>query len=165
VTARPAPALALLLLAACRASPTATAETPGDRLERAATAAGLVHPGAADPVGLWARDDDRVCVVRGRDGGLRLGAVSRFDDGQGCTGAGAATAVDGGLRVELAPGCRLTVAIDDTAMRFPAEVPAACADACIGRATFSALEVERLSASADEAAAMDDGRGGQPCGG
>jgi hypothetical protein len=141
-----------LALTACQRAPTEP-ETPGDRLEAAAIARGLVaDPTRAGIVGSWARDGDRICVVpHGK--AHRLGVAIDYGEGQGCVASGTAGRDGEQLRVRFGD-CAFNAAFDGERITFPPELPAPCARLCTGRATLSALSVERLSASASEAAAM-----------
>jgi len=141
-----------LLLAGCERAPPEPA-SPGAGLERAAVAAGLVaNASRASMVGSWARDSDRVCVVPA-DRGARIGVVSDYGEGQGCVASG--TVEHRGARLAVRMGdCRFDAGFDGDRIAFPAELPIACAAACTGRATLAAVTVERLSASASEAATL-----------
>ncbi len=158
-------ALAALLLAACHSQPAAAprGNTPGDRLEAAAEAAGVVSdPARVDPAGLYARDTDRLCLVPDGAGAYRVGALISYDGGGGCAASG--TATRSGDRLEVAFGdCRFAARFEGDRVTFPAEVPSACNTACTGRATIAALAVERLSDSASEAAALHDAHGQAMC--
>ena len=160
--------LASALLAGChqRHSTPAHGDTPGDRLEAAAQAAGIVaDPAHADPVGLYGRDNDRLCVVPGGADAYRIGVLVRFDDGQGCTARG--TAVRSGDRSDMSldgEPCRVTARFERDRIVLPAELPAGCDRRCTGRASLAALDVERLSDGTAEAAAQVDGKGDPPCG-
>ena len=77
----------LLLLAACSAQAPQKAEGPPD-LEAAAIRAGLIpDPQRGDIAGLYARDTDRLCIVRaGR--GYRAGAYVDYGDALTCSARG-----------------------------------------------------------------------------
>lgn len=157
--------LALLGLAGCgrEAAPPGRGDTPGDRLERAAVAAGAVVPdGAREPLGVYARESDRVCVVPAGSG-KRLGATTAFSDGQACSASGPAVLKDGALEARFAPGCTISIKVEGDRLVFPAEVPAACDALCTGRATLAALDVAQLSDSLSEASALSDPRGRPLC--
>lgn len=144
--------LLALALAACERAPSG-AVTAGDKLEAAAIARGLVSdPDRADPVGSWAQGEDRVCVVP-QGQAYRIGAAVDFGEGQGCIASGTAERSGAQLRVRLS-GCAFKAGFDGERIVFPPELPASCARLCTGRATLSALAVERLSTSASEAAMM-----------
>lgn len=157
---------ALLLLAGCHHSiAPGQGNTPGDRLERAATAAGLVSDIThVDPVGLYARDADRVCVVGDGHGGYRFGALVALDERHGCAAAGTTTAAHGLLRVRLGEDCRFEATLDGDRVALPATVPSACDRFCRGGASLAALTAERLSPASAEAVALRDGRGRPLCG-
>lgn len=152
----------LLLLAGCddvREAP--RTDTPGARLEAAAVAQGLViDPARATLAGSWARDTDRLCVVGPEGGEQRIGAVIDYGEGQGCSGGGAVRRSGDRLRVDLGGECRFDARFDGERIVFPADVPSACALFCRGRASLAALNVERLSDSASEAATLR-GRDGE----
>jgi hypothetical protein len=148
------PALAAVaLLAGCGSRPEASADaaTSGARLEAAAIRTGLIDdPTRADLVGSWALDTDRVCVVPGAKGLLRLGALVDYGEGQGCAASG--TAQRSGDRVRVAfSTCRFEARFEGDRIVFPAELPASCDSLCTGRASLAALTVERLSTSTAEA--------------
>lgn len=150
-----------LALAACERAPI-EAETPGSRLEAAAIARGLVaDPARAALVGSWARDGDRVCIVP-EGQAHRIGVAMDYGEGQGCAASGTAERKGDRLRVRFG-ACTFDAVFDGERIAFPPELPAACARLCTGRATLSALSVERLSASASEAAMMRGPNGRQPC--
>ena len=154
-----------LSLAACHAAPSAPprGNTPGDRLETAAEAAGVVHgPALVDPIGLYARDTDRLCLAPDGAGTYRVGALVSYEGGQGCAASGTATRNGDRLEVALAD-CRFAARFEGDRVSFPAELPSACDAACTGRATLAALAVERLSDSPAEAAALRDGKGRALC--
>ncbi|PVE59966.1 hypothetical protein DC429_06265 [Arthrobacter sp. TPD3018] len=151
---RTLPALAAVaLLAGCGSRPEASSDaaTSGARLEAAAIRTGLIDdPTRADLVGSWALDTDRVCVVAGAEGLLRLGALVDYGEGQGCAASGPAQR--SGDRVRVAFGtCRFEARFEGDRIVFPAELPASCDSLCTGRASLAALTVERLSTSTAEA--------------
>lgn len=161
-------ALALLLLAGCHAPPAEQeSATPGDRIEAAAEAAGLViDPASKSLIGSWARDTDRACVVpSAKDGGAsRIGVLIDYGDGQGCAASG--TVKRSGDRLDVRLGaCRLTANFDGERITFPAAMPAACESLCTGRASLAAMSVERLSESQSEAAMLRAPNGRALCGG
>lgn len=143
-----------LLLAACGDQPTAVDRSPGAQLEQAARAAGIVaDPARANLIGSWARETDRMCVVPAAAGdsrNLRLGVLIDYGEGQGCVASGTARQHGDKVAVSLG-GCRFDAQLDGERLSFPAELPAACDALCTGRATLSAVSVERLSASVSEA--------------
>ena len=154
-------AAALVPLAGCHQAPQ-VAETPGGRLEAAAVARGLIPD--ADQVGVtgvWTGDTDRLCIVPAGLG-FELGASVDYGDGQGCAASGTVVRSGGTLRVELGD-CRFQAAFDGERIVFPAEVPAGCARFCSGRASLSALTVERLSESVSEAASLRGANGRALC--
>lgn len=160
---RAAPTLALLL-AACGTSPRQPeADSPGRRLEAAAVDAGLVSdPARVSLIGSWARDTDRVCVVPGGNGALRIGVLIDYGAAQGCAASG--TARRSGAKVAIDFGaCRFDARIDGDRLVFPADLPGACDAVCTGRASLAALAVDHLSGSTAEAETLRAPRGQPLC--
>lgn len=155
----------LAALASCpRDEPRMRAPAAPD-LETAAILRGLVRdPADRDIVGLYARDTDRVCIVR-RGGRYQIGATVDFGDGQGCSAAGRVSRSGANLRVVLGDDCRFDAQFDGDRITFPAKLPDGCAAACGNRATMEALAAERLSESVAEAATMRAASGVTPCAG
>lgn len=154
-----------LLLASCGGggdAPTPTPTPTANALERAAIAAGMVPDPSADPTGLYAREEDRLCVVPAATG-WRVGVVTRLVDEPGCTAAGRLTRRGDRLRIELGEDCRFDARFEGDRIVFPPELPGACAKGCAGRATLAALNVPMLSDSPAEAAALRDPQGRTPC--
>lgn len=150
-----------LLLAGCQRAP-AVDETPGGKLEAAAIARGLVaDPAGAGLAGLWASDTDRVCVVPAA-GGLRLGATVDYGEGQACAASGTVERRQDRLKISFGD-CRFDARFDGERIVFPAALPAACERFCLGRASLTALAVERLSESVSEAATLRTPRGRLLC--
>ena len=155
----------LLLLASCPRQAEVADMLAAPDLETAAIARGLVRdPADRDIVGLYARDTDRVCVVR-RGLGYRIGAHVDYGQGVACSGAGSVSRSGDTLRVKLGEGCAFDARFDGERIAFPASVPSPCARLCGRRASFEALEVDRLSESAAEARAMRTVGNGLPCAG
>lgn len=155
-----------LLLAACSNNLDGNAAAPED-LESAAIERGLVRdPADTDVTGLYARDTDRVCVIRKGDI-YRIGAFVDYGDGLSCTGAGTATRAGETLSVQLKGKSGITCAFDarfdGDRITFPANVPPECARFCGPRASFAALDVDRLSESAAEARALRSAEGARLC--
>lgn len=156
--------LGSLLLAGCSDGGPDAADARAPDLETAAVIRGLVRdPGDREVVGLYARDTDRVCIVRGGSG-YRIGAYVDYGEGIACNGAGTLTRSGERLGVTLGAGCRFDARFDGDRIVFPATMPDGCAKLCGRRATFAALDVARLSESAAEAATMRDASGRLPCG-
>ena len=159
---------AALLLAACSGSgpQPAASPTPPD-LEAAAVERGLVRdPRTSDVTGLYARDTDRLCIVR--DGtAYRIGAFVDYGDRVSCTGRGTAARSGSTLAIEFTgrdgATCSFAARFDGDRITFPATVPDSCARLCGPRASFAALEVERLSESAAEARALRSAEGVRLC--
>jgi hypothetical protein len=157
-------ALLLLALLSCEspAPSDSGGNAAGGMLERAAMEGGIVaDPSVIDPVGAYASETDRVCVIRA-DRQMRLAAVLDYGDGHGCAARGVATGRER-LRVDLGEGCRFEARFDGERLSFPAAVPAACDRKCTGRASFSALNAPRLSGVESEARAMRTPNGQQLC--
>ncbi len=158
-----------LLLAACSAAtPGSDTTTPPPDLETAAVERGLVRdPGNTDVTGLYARDTDRVCVVK-QGNAYKIGAFVDYGDNLSCTGTGTAARAGETLSVELkgkgGATCSFDAKFDGDRITFPANVPDSCTKLCGPRASFAALEVERLSESAAEAAALRSAEGVRLCG-
>jgi hypothetical protein len=152
----PALGLALILsLAACAEAVPNVPEKPGAgaSLERAAIAAGIVaDPGTIDPVGAFASETDRVCILPVPDG-YRIGVAVDHGDRQACVARGHATGRDS-LRLDLGDGCRFDTSFDGARIVFPAALPASCDRKCTGRATLGALNAGRLSSGETEARTM-----------
>ena len=144
----------LLILAGCGQGGDGADNAAGERLETASIAAGLVADPAAAPLdGVWSRDSDRMCIspTGSGDGSTRrIGVTLDYGEGQGCVASG--TLRRSGPELKVAFGqCRFAARFDGDSIQFPASLPAACTTLCTGRATLSALIVERVSASLAEA--------------
>ena len=149
----------VLALAGCSEAPSGPTVSQAQDLETAAIERGLIrNPGETGIEGLYARDTDRLCIV-----GDRIGASVDYGDGIACSAAGAVERTGERLRVTLGADCAFDARYDGARVIFPATVPQACRRLCTGRASFAALDVERLSDSTAEAAAMRDVRGRTPC--
>lgn len=164
---RAAPALLLLALAACSGGQGGgNAQAPQD-LESAAIERGLVRdPDDSDLTGLYARDTDRICIVR-TGSAYRVGAHVDYGDRITCSGSGTVERSGDTLKVALGKdgACRFDAHYDGERIRFPGALPDACKPLCARRASFTGLEVTRLSESGAEAAAMRDAGGRRLCGG
>lgn len=166
---RPWP-LALLALAACSGGQPQAAQNaaqPQD-LESAAIERGLIRdPRDTDIAGLYARDTDRICIVRD-DSGYRIGAFVDYGDKITCSGSGKVTRVGDKLHVQLGKdtdACSFDARFEGDKVIFPGNVPDGCAKLCARRASYAGLEVARLSESEAEAQAMRDAQGKMLCGG
>ncbi|ATY31392.1 hypothetical protein [Sphingomonas psychrotolerans] len=157
-------ALALLLAACSGGQEGGNAPAPQD-LESAAIERGLVRdPDDSDLTGLYARDTDRVCVVRAGSA-YRIGAFVDYGDRITCSGSGTVERSGATLKVALGKqGCRFDAQYDGDRIKFPGTLPDACKPLCARRASFTGLEVTRLSESTAEAAAMRDASGRRLCG-
>ena len=157
-------ALLMLLVGCGDGARRPKADTPGARLEAAALTAGLVSAGeGATPVGSWARDTDRLCVVASGKADYRIGAVVDYGEGQSCAAAGTATRSGATLDVRFGE-CRFAARLDGDRIVFPAEPPTACERVCAGRASLAALTVDRVSSSVAEASTLRLGTGKPLCG-
>jgi hypothetical protein len=160
--------IASLLLGGCGGPDATDAQAnAGVALEQAAVRVGLVPDAARAPlVGAWARGSDRVCVVPGAEGGgaERIGVLLDYGDGNGCVGSGTVRRTGQTLSVELGR-CRVDARFDGERIAFPPELPSECERLCRGNATLSALTVERVSASASEAATLRAPSGRPLCAG
>lgn len=153
-------AAAVMLLAGCSPAATPPTEPGGAGLEQAAIARGVVRdPATAAPVGLYAREGDRLCVTD-----RRIGVFIDYGEGIGCSGRGGFARDGERLRVDLGKGCVFEAAFDGDRIRFPGEMPAVCETLCTKRASLTGLQVERLSESGSEAAALRDPSGRGLCG-
>jgi hypothetical protein len=158
-------ALAAFLVGCGEESASNPRASAGAELEAAAIDAGLVpDPARASLVGSWARGGDRMCIVPGEGGRDRVGVLLVYGPGNGCVGSG--TAQRDGERLDLRLGeCRIEARFDGERIVFPAEVDRSCARLCAGNASLAALSVERVSASAAEAATLRAPSGRPLCAG
>lgn len=166
IVRRLGPALAVLL-AACTPSGESVDNAAGERLEAASIATGLVADPATIPLdGIWARDSDRMCILPasgGKDDAPRhIGVLLDYGEGQGCTARGTLSRSGRDLTIALG-ACQFTARLDGDSIQFPAALPATCNDLCTGRATLSALTVERVSASVAEAGTLRSSNGTALC--
>ncbi|MCD2316099.1 hypothetical protein LQ954_08050 [Sphingomonas sp. IC-11] len=147
-----------LLLAGCeRGKPDAAdgvgGAGAGAALEQAAIDAGIVtDPAKLNPVGAYASETDRVCIVP-QEGGYRVGASVDYGDRQSCVARGTASGRTK-LRFEFGDECTFEADFDGGRVSFPATLPSACDTRCTGRATLTALSASRLSDAEAEARAM-----------
>ena len=152
---------ALVSLAGCSEAPSGPLVSQAQDLETAAIERGLVRdPANTEIDGLYARDTDRLCIV-----GDRVGVSIDYRDGVACSGAGDIERSGERMRVTLGDACAFDARFDGDRIIFPVAVPEGCQRLCTGRASFAALEVNRLSGSVAEAAMMRGARGTTPCGG
>jgi len=163
---RAAALLAALALAACSGGQSGgNAQAPQD-LESAAIERGLVRdPDDSDLTGLYARDTDRICIVR-TGSAYKIGAYVDYGERITCSGSGSVERDGGTLRIALGKdgACRFEAQYDGEHIKFPGVLPDACKSLCARRASFTGLEVARLSESGAEAAAMRDAGGRRLCG-
>ncbi len=153
------------LLTACSSQSNPDARPPQSSLEAAAIEAGVISdPANTDPTGLYSRDRDKICVVPSATA-FRIGVYVDYGNDYFCSGSGEATRSGETLRVDLtsAPGCSFEAKFDGDRIAVPGALPDACQKACSRRASLAGLNVERLSDSPSEAAALRDGRGRMLC--
>lgn len=153
-------------LAACSSPATPDAKPTPSGLEAAAIEAGVISdPASTDPTGLYARDRDKICVVPSATA-FRVGVYVDYGNDYFCSGLGEATRSGEALHITLtsAPGCTFDAKYDGDRIALPGALPDACQKACSKRASLAGLNVERLSGSPSEAAALRDGRGRMLCG-
>lgn len=156
---------ALLLLAACSGGKP-TDQPEAQDLEAAAIERGLIpDPRDTEIAGLYARDTDRICIVPA-ESGYRIGAYVDYGDGIACSGSGTINRAGETLRISLGEGdaCSFDAKLAGGRIVFPGALPEGCGKLCAGRASFAGLEVERMSESVAEAAAMRDAGGRRLCG-
>ncbi|MBW6526139.1 hypothetical protein KZ813_04755 [Sphingomonas sp. RHCKR7] len=154
-----------MLLAGCdRATPTPPAgPAAGAALERSAGAAGLIAaPARERPVGVFAAETARLCLVPG-DSVLRTGTSVDYGAGQRCVARGSARP-GSTLEVDWGGGCTVALRYDHDALIVPATLPAACDSRCTGRASLAGLRLERLSDSVAEASRTRGADGRLLCG-
>lgn len=98
-------AAALLVLAGCSQEATPSSEPEGATLEQAAIARGVVRdPATAQPVGLYAREGDRLCITTGR-----IGTFVDYGEGIGCSAHGTYSRDGERMRVDFGKGCALSL--------------------------------------------------------
>lgn len=159
---------ALLLIPGCNSSPNKSVAfaDPAAQLEATAVERGLVRASDdLDPVGVYARGSDRLCIAAAKAGAneatsFRAGVTVDYGDSHACSASGTATRAGDQLMLTLGPNCRFEARIDGDVIRFPGAIAAGCSSACIGRASLSGLSVERISDADAEAVALRD-RGGR----
>ena len=159
--------LALVALAACHGGAPDPAASP-QGLEAAAIEAGVIpDPASTDLTGVYATENDRLCIVPSAKA-YRIGVFVDYDETQNCGGAGEVSRNGDSLHITFGSGdaaaCRFDARFEGDRIVFPARVPDACQKLCRGRASIAALDVTRLSESAAEAATLRDARGRLLCG-
>ena len=155
----------MLLLVACSGKPAEKTQAPQD-LETAAIERGLVtDPKDTEIAGLYARDTDRICIVPAALG-YRIGAYVDYGDRITCSGTGTVSRAGEALRIKLGSDdrCSFDAKFQGEKIIFPGALPEGCSRLCAQRASFAGLEVERMSESVAEAAAMRDAGGKRMCG-
>lgn len=162
--------VAVAALSACHSgTPDPVASPTPQGLEAAAIQAGVIpDPASTDLTGVYATENDRLCIVPSAKA-YRIGVYVDYDETQNCGGSGEVSRSGDTLRVTLAAGgdasgCSFDARFEGDRIVFPARVPDACQKACRGRASIAALDVTRLSESAAEAATLRDARGRLLCG-
>ena len=161
----------MMLLAGCERNipkPVATATPQG--LEAAAIQAGVISdPANTDITGLYARENDRVCIVPTATA-YRIGVFVDYDEQQNCGGSGTVTRVGDMLHITLGEAdgtgvCGFDARFEGDRIVFPARVPDGCQKVCVRRASVAALDVARLSESVSEASTLRDAKGRLLCAG
>lgn len=162
--------LALVALAGCHGGAPDPAASPTPQgLEAAAIEAGVIpDPASTDLTGVYATENDRLCIVPSAKA-YRIGVFVDYDETQNCGGAGEVARSGDSLHITFGAGgdasaCRFDARFEGDRIVFPARVPDACQKLCRGRASIAALDVTRLSESAAEAATLRDARGRLLCG-
>ncbi len=159
-----------LLLAACSGGEEPAVENgqnmlPPLDLESAALARGMIRdPQNTEIAGLYARDTDRLCIVR-EGVGYKVGAFVDYGDGIICSGSGTVSRVGEVMHLELGGkgDCGFDAQYDGERIRFPGQVPEGCEALCSGRASFAGFEPSLLSESEVEAASVRDPKGRLLC--
>jgi hypothetical protein len=155
-----------LLLMGCSGNPPQSNAAQSQDLESAAIERGLVRdPGDTEIAGLYARDTDRICIVPSKDG-YRIGAYVDYGERITCSGTGTVTRVGEAIHIRLGDkdNCSFDARFDGDHIKFPGALPEGCAAFCARRASYTGLEVARLSESVAEATAMRDATGKRLCG-
>ncbi|QNE33341.1 hypothetical protein F1C10_05020 [Sphingomonas sp. NBWT7] len=125
----------------------------GAALETRAIASGIIaDPADLDPVGAYATETDRICIVP-QAGSYRVGASIDYGEGQNCVARGTASG-QATITFDLGDDCRFDARYDGTRIVFPATLPGTCARRCVGRTTMAALSAARLSGAVAEARSM-----------
>ncbi|SEH18593.1 hypothetical protein SAMN05428974_2828 [Sphingopyxis sp. YR583] len=154
-------ALVPLLLAGCdRPEPTENAKgvDANNPLEVAARQRGVVHAGAASPVGVFERihdlGRDAMCVVPDGAGSWRFAVTAAYGATLSCSASGTMVREGDGWRMRFtgADGCEALAHEEDDELRLPGSLPQQCARLCPDRASLSGLRLPRASWSADDAA-------------
>lgn len=152
-----------LMLAGCGGGENTAAPGSPPDLERAAIERGVIRdPASTDLTGLYARETDRLCIVR-QGYGYRIGISSDYGNEIFCSGRGTVSRSGETLQIELGQGCSFDARYDGDRIRLPGRVPAACQALCERRVSLAGMEVTRLSDSVTEARAMRDPRGHELC--
>ncbi|WP_343227986.1 hypothetical protein [Stakelama flava] len=160
--------LCALLIAGCSGSDgggSDRAPRSAPDLETAAIRRGVIRdPESGVLTGLYARDTDRVCIVP-QGMGYRIGVSVDYGDSIMCSGTGHANRAGETLHIELGGGsaCSFDARFDDGHIIFPGKVPPGCEALCTRRASLAGLEVDPISVSRSEAAAMRDSRNRALC--
>ncbi len=157
-------AVALLLPACSAEKSTQTQAKPVNDLEQAAISAGVIaDPRSADITGLYARDTDRLCIVPSATA-WSAGVHVDYGDGLACSGQAVVSRSGEMLRFSFgSEGCAFDARFDGDRIVFPGRVPEACQKLCSKRVSLAALDVERQSDSAAEAATLRDSKGRLLC--
>ncbi|MBX9795594.1 hypothetical protein [Sphingomonas sp.] len=157
---------ALVLLAGCSGQGTQSNNGRAtDDLESAAIAAGVIaDPKSVDITGLYSRGTDQLCIVPSATA-WSAGVTIDYGDNQSCSGQAKLTRSGETLRFSFdeAPGCAVDARFEGDRIVFPGQVPDACQRLCSRRASIAALDVERQSDTAAEAASLRDAKGKLLC--
>lgn len=152
--------LAALLLTGCNRPATedgAKGVDASNPLEVAARQRGVVHSGAASPVGVFERSHDlgrdAMCVVPDGAGRWHFSVTAAYGPSVSCTASGTMTGEGDGWRMRFAgvEGCDALVHEEEDELRLPGSLPPQCARLCPDRASLSGLRLPRASWSADDA--------------
>jgi hypothetical protein len=144
-----------MLLSGCGQTPEQATSPEAAGLEAAAVERGLVDNASDAPLtGVFASGGGRVCML---ESGSRIGVVSQNGEGGRCAASGTFERRGGGLRVGLGD-CRFEAGYDGEHIVFPGDMPEACNRLCTEAASLADLNVDRLSDSPAEAAALRDDR-------
>lgn len=168
---------ALLLLAACgQSAPDAPGvpADPGNPLERAARARGIVRAEASVPTGVFERSHDlgrdAMCVVPDGADKWRFALTAAFGPGLVCAARGTITRDGDGWRMRFtgAEGCEAEVREEEDELRLPGVLPPQCARLCPSRASLAGLRLPRASWSEGDARRLPlrdrNGAVVRPCG-
>ena len=178
MTRKAVAAALLLLLGACeRPAPGTGADVaadPGNPLEKAARARGIVRAEASAPTGVFERSHDlgrdAMCVVPDGAGQWRFALTAAFGPGLSCMVKGGIVreGEDWRMRFAGAEGCEVAVREKEDELRLPGQLPPQCESLCPSRASLAGLRLPRASWSEGDARNLRfrdrDGQIVRPCG-